>query len=107
MPRVVRTRTTKRVLTLENVLCHQITDYEAITAAGIDRGEVAKVLLDTYLKQIFEDGLFHADPHPGNLFVTPIPATKDKKASWRLTFVDFGMVGTVPENIRATACGNC
>jgi len=99
VPRVVRSKTTKRVLTLENVYAIKITDYEAITAAGIDRGQVAKVLLDTYLKQIFEDGFFHADPHPGNLFVTPIPATEEKKASWRLTFVDFGMVGTVPENI--------
>ena len=58
---------------------------------------VAKVLFSTYLKQIFEDGFFHADPHPGNLFVTPIPATEDTRASWRLTFVDFGMVGNVPE----------
>jgi len=99
VPRVVRSRTTKRVLTLENVYAIKITDYDAISAAGIDRGEVARVLLDTYLKQIFEDGFFHADPHPGNLFVTPIPATKEKKASWRLTFVDFGMVGSVPENL--------
>src|SRR6266498_3216269 len=99
VPRVVWSRTTKRALTLENVYAIKITDYDAITAAGIDRGEVAKVLLDTYLKQIFEDGFFHADPHPGNLFVTPIPATKEKKASWRLTFVDFGMVGTVPEDL--------
>ena len=99
VPRVVRSRSTKRVLTLENVFAIKITDYEALTAAGIDRGDVAKVLLDTYLKQIFEDGVFHADPHPGNLFVTPIPATKEKKATWRLTFVDFGMVGTVPENL--------
>jgi predicted unusual protein kinase regulating ubiquinone biosynthesis (AarF/ABC1/UbiB family) len=99
VPRLVRSRSTKRVLTLENVYAIKITDYDGITAAGIDRGEVAKVLLDTYLKQIFEDGFFHADPHPGNLFVTPIPATKEKKASWRLTFVDFGMVGTVPDNL--------
>jgi predicted unusual protein kinase regulating ubiquinone biosynthesis (AarF/ABC1/UbiB family) len=99
MPRVVWARTTKRVLTLENVYAIKVTDYDAITAAGIDRGQVAKVLLDTYLKQIFEDRFFHADPHPGNLFVTPIPATSEKKATWRLTFVDFGMVGTVPENI--------
>jgi len=99
VPRVVRSRTTKRVLTLENVYAIKITDYAAITAAGIDRGEVAKVLLDTYLKQIFEDGLFHADPHPGNLFVTPIPATAEKRASWKLTFVDFGMVGFVPDNL--------
>jgi predicted unusual protein kinase regulating ubiquinone biosynthesis (AarF/ABC1/UbiB family) len=99
VPRVVQTHTTARVLTLENVYAIKITDYEAITAAGIDRGEVARVLLDTYLKQIFEDGFFHADPHPGNLFVTPVPATAEKKASWRLTFVDFGMVGTVPGNL--------
>jgi predicted unusual protein kinase regulating ubiquinone biosynthesis (AarF/ABC1/UbiB family) len=99
VPRVVRSRTTKRALTLENVYAIKITDYEAITAVGINRGDVAKVLLDTYLKQIFEDGFFHADPHPGNLFVTPIPATPEKKASWRLTFVDFGMVGFVPDNL--------
>lgn len=99
VPRVVRSRTTRRVLTLENVFAIKISNYEAISAAGIDRGEVAKVLLDTYLKQIFEDRFFHADPHPGNLFVTPIPATREKKATWRLTFVDFGMVGTVPENL--------
>jgi predicted unusual protein kinase regulating ubiquinone biosynthesis (AarF/ABC1/UbiB family) len=99
VPRVIGSRTTQRVLTLENVFAIKITDYDAISAAGIDRSQVAKILLDTYLKQIFEDGFFHADPHPGNLFVTPIPATEEKKASWRLTFVDFGMVGTVPENL--------
>jgi predicted unusual protein kinase regulating ubiquinone biosynthesis (AarF/ABC1/UbiB family) len=100
VPRVVWSHTTQRVLTLENVYAIKITDYDAITAAGIDRGQVAKVLIDTYLKQIIEDGFFHADPHPGNLFVTPIPATEETKASWKLTFVDFGMVGTVPENLR-------
>lgn len=99
VPRVVRSRTTKRVLTLENVYAIKITDYDAITAAGINRSDVAKVLLDTYLKQIFEDGFFHADPHPGNLFITPIAATQEKKASWKLTFVDFGMTGTVPANL--------
>ena len=100
VPRVVWSQTTERVLTLENVYAIKITDYDAITAAGIERSKVAKVLFDTYLKQIFEDGFFHADPHPGNLFVTPIPATEDKQASWQLTFVDFGMVGTVSEHLR-------
>jgi Predicted unusual protein kinase len=99
VPRVVWSNTTQRVLTLENVYAIKITDYDAITAAGIDRAQVAKVLIDTYLKQIIEDRFFHADPHPGNLFVTPIPATEEKKASWKLTFVDFGMVGTVPEHL--------
>ena len=99
VPRVVWSQTTKRVLTLENVYAIKITDYDAITAAGIDRADVAKVLFKTYLKQIFEDGFFHADPHPGNLFVTPRPVTEDNKTGWQLTFVDFGMIGNVPENL--------
>jgi len=101
VPRVVWSHTTPRVLTLEDVFAIKITDYDAITAAGIDRAEVANELLDTYLKQIFIDGFFHADPHPGNLFVTPsqdIP--EEGKSAWQLTFVDFGMVGRVPENLR-------
>ncbi|MCI0608962.1 MAG: AarF/UbiB family protein [Anaerolineae bacterium] len=100
VPRVVWSRTTQRVLTLEDVFAIKITNYDEITAAGIDRAEVAEVLSDAYLKQIFEDGFFHADPHPGNLFVTPIPATDGKEATWQLTFVDFGMVGTIPEELR-------
>ncbi len=98
VPRVVWSLTTLRVLTLENVYAIKITDYAGITAAGIDRGEVASVLLDTYLKQIFEDGFFHADPHPGNLFVTP--ALDENQLGWQLTFVDFGMVGRVPADLR-------
>jgi len=100
VPRIAWSHTTQRVLTLENVYAIKIIDYEAITAAGIERSEVAEVLFDTYLKQIFEDQFFHADPHPGNLFVTPISANKNRKGSWKLTFVDFGMVGTIPENLR-------
>ncbi len=100
VPRVVWSRTTQRVLTLEDVFAIKVTNYDEITAAGIDRAEVAEVLSDTYLKQIFEDGFFHADPHPGNLFVTPIPASDGIEASWQLTFVDFGMVGTIPEELR-------
>lgn len=100
VPRVVRSRSTRRVLTLEDVFAIKITDYEAITAAGINRGEVARRLLDVYLEQIFDDGFFHADPHPGNLFVTPLPA-ETGSPGWKLTFVDFGMVGRLPENLRA------
>lgn len=100
VPRVVWSRSTQRVLTLENVYAIKITDYDAITAAGIDRAEVARRLLDVYLKQIFDDGFFHADPHPGNLFVTPVPA-ESGSPGWQLTFVDFGMVGRLPDNLRA------
>ncbi len=103
VPRVVRSLSTLRVLTLEDVFAIKISDYDAITAAGVDRSEVARKLLDVYLEQIFEDGFFHADPHPGNLFVTPLPpakGSKRKSVRWQLTFVDFGMVGHVPENLR-------
>jgi predicted unusual protein kinase regulating ubiquinone biosynthesis (AarF/ABC1/UbiB family) len=97
VPRVFASHTTRRVLTLEDVYAIKITDYESITAAGIDRRAVAKRLFTTYLKQIFDDGFFHADPHPGNLFVTP------SADGWQLTFVDFGMVGRVAAGVRAGA----
>ena len=100
VPRVVKSLSTLRVLTLEDVFAIKITDYDAIVAAGIKRGDVANKLLDTYLKQIFEDGFVHADPHPGNLFVTPLGEPGDSPRRWKLTFVDFGMTARVPENIR-------
>jgi predicted unusual protein kinase regulating ubiquinone biosynthesis (AarF/ABC1/UbiB family) len=101
VPKVVWPLTTRRVLVLEDVTAIKLSDYDAITEAGIDRGEVARVLVDTYLQQIFEDGFFHADPHPGNLFVTPLDATADGgKRAWKLTFIDFGMVGRVPDSLR-------
>jgi predicted unusual protein kinase regulating ubiquinone biosynthesis (AarF/ABC1/UbiB family) len=59
------------------------------------------------MQQIFEDGFFHADPHPGNLFVTPVarePVAGEPEQSgpaWKLTFIDFGMVGRMPEGLRA------
>jgi predicted unusual protein kinase regulating ubiquinone biosynthesis (AarF/ABC1/UbiB family) len=94
------------VLTLEDVLAIKITDYDQITAAGVDRAAVAARLFDTYLTQIFDHGLFHADPHPGNLFVEPLPAPAEPGQAptsrpWRLTFVDFGMVGRVAPNVKA------
>jgi predicted unusual protein kinase regulating ubiquinone biosynthesis (AarF/ABC1/UbiB family) len=104
VPRVVWTHTTRRVLVLEDVFAIKITDYNAITEAGIKRAAVAARLLDTYLKQIFEDGFFHADPHPGNLFIHPLPrsvsSADQNDTAWELTFVDFGMVGHVPEELR-------
>jgi predicted unusual protein kinase regulating ubiquinone biosynthesis (AarF/ABC1/UbiB family) len=92
VPGVVWSHTTRRVLTLDDVGAIKITDYAAIEAAGIDRGAVAKKLLDVYLKQVFEDGFFHADPHPGNLFVLPQPG---RSGAWKLVFVDFGMAGAL------------
>jgi predicted unusual protein kinase regulating ubiquinone biosynthesis (AarF/ABC1/UbiB family) len=89
VPRVVWSHTTGRVLTLEDVFAIKITDYPALASAGIDRALVAQRLFRAYLQQIFQDGFFHADPHPGNLFVAP----EEGSQRWRLVFVDFGMVG--------------
>ncbi len=102
VPRVIWSHTTLRVLTLEDVGAVKITDYPGIEAAGVSRAEVARRLLDVYLKQVFEDGFFHADPHPGNLFVAPAAAAGSRGAvgtarsrAWRLVFIDFGMTGTL------------
>lgn len=98
VPAVVWSHTSKRVLTLEDVYAIKITDYDEIEAAGVNRSEVATRVFDAYMRQIFEDGFFHADPHPGNLFVDP--QHNSEQAAWQLTFVDFGMVGQITPAIR-------
>jgi predicted unusual protein kinase regulating ubiquinone biosynthesis (AarF/ABC1/UbiB family) len=103
VPKIVWSHTTKRVLTLQDVRGIKISDYDEITSAEINKAEVAARLLDTYLKQIFEDGFFHADPHPGNLFVMPITEIDESihiNPAWKLTFIDFGMVGRMRPEIR-------
>jgi predicted unusual protein kinase regulating ubiquinone biosynthesis (AarF/ABC1/UbiB family) len=94
IPGVYQATTTRRVLTLEDVYFIKITDYQAIKDAGVRLDEVADRLFSTYLTQIFERGFFHADPHPGNLFVEALADGK-----WRLVFVDFGMVGYLPDDV--------
>lgn len=102
VPQVHWSHTTRRVLTLEDVQDIKITDYAAIKAAGISRADIANQLFDVYLKQIFEDCFFHADPHPGNLFVSPIRSEDpEEPPDWRLVFVDFGMVGEVTPKMQA------
>jgi predicted unusual protein kinase regulating ubiquinone biosynthesis (AarF/ABC1/UbiB family) len=96
VPCVFWSRTTRRVLTLEYIQAIKITDYSALEAAGLKRSDVAKRLFDTYLQQIFEDRFFHADPHPGNLFVLP---TNTDEGKWQIIFVDFGMTGELNEKM--------
>ena len=102
VPVVVWELSSRRVLTLQDVSAIKLADTAAISAARIDRSEVAQVLAQTFLQQIFTDAFFHADPHPGNLFVTPRRSTApDDAPDWTLTFIDFGMVGHIPEELRA------
>ncbi|MCE1254912.1 MAG: AarF/UbiB family protein, partial [Anaerolineae bacterium] len=93
IPHIYWSHTTRRVLTLEDVRAIKINDYAAIDAAGIDRAKVAGRLFSLYLKQIFDDRFFHADPHPGNLFVTADASVED---GYRIIFIDFGMMGRIP-----------
>jgi len=96
VPKVYWETTTKRVLTLEDVGAIKITDYDLIETAGINRSEVALRLIQTYMKQIYSDHFFHADPHPGNLFVKPLPLqVGQEKPDWLLVFIDFGMTGHI------------
>ena len=96
VPRVIWVKTKQRVLVLEDVYAIKITNYREIKEAGVDLNEVALRLFASYMEQIFEEEFFHADPHPGNLFV--IPPEKSPTGAWQLAFVDFGMVGLVPSN---------
>lgn len=106
IPRTIWSHTTKRVLTLEDVYAIKITNYEEIKAAGVDLSDVAQRLFESYMEQIFKQEFFHADPHPGNLFVIPPPKDLDGNIDpadikhWQLAFVDFGMVGHIPGNAR-------
>lgn len=98
IPAVYRDILTKRVLVLENVETIKMADVAALINHGIDPKEVAEVMLDAYFKQVFEEGFFHADPHPGNLFVLPEESWEGAPGTrpFKIIFVDFGMVGEIP-----------
>ncbi|MFJ6652601.1 ABC1 kinase family protein [Microbacterium sp. NPDC091313] len=100
VPEVVWERTTRRVLTLQDVTAIKINDLDALRGAGIDPAEVASEFAAVMFDQLFARGYFHADPHPGNVFVTPIPDAAPGERAWRFTFIDFGMMGEVPANLR-------
>ncbi|MCZ2402026.1 AarF/ABC1/UbiB kinase family protein [Paenarthrobacter sp. Z7-10] len=92
IPQIFWDFTTSRVLTMERIRGIKVSDLEALDAAGIDRRDLAKRAAGAAAKMIFEDGFFHADPHPGNLFI---------QDGGRIGLIDFGMVGKVDEKLRA------
>jgi predicted unusual protein kinase regulating ubiquinone biosynthesis (AarF/ABC1/UbiB family) len=71
------------------------TIMQRLTLQGIDRLEVANRTVQAYFYQFFEEGFFHADPHPGNIFVKPGPLGSDPI----IEFVDFGMVGSLSQSV--------
>lgn len=86
VPKVYWSHTSTRVLTLDFIRGTKVVDVEGLRAHRISAVKVNRLLVRTYLKQLLEDGFFHADPHPGNLLVMD---------SGHLAFFDFGMVGRI------------
>jgi ubiquinone biosynthesis protein len=91
IPNILWESTTARVITMERIHGIGILDVQALDKAGFDRKELAKRSVSIWLKMVFEGEAFHADPHPGNLFVEP---------DGRLGLVDFGMVCSVDNEVR-------
>jgi predicted unusual protein kinase regulating ubiquinone biosynthesis (AarF/ABC1/UbiB family) len=92
VPKIYWTHTNTRVLTLDFIRGTKVVDLEGLRANRISPVKVNRMLIRTYLKQLLEDGFFHADPHPGNLLVMD---------SGHLAFFDFGMVGRITPKLQA------
>jgi predicted unusual protein kinase regulating ubiquinone biosynthesis (AarF/ABC1/UbiB family) len=96
IPRIYDEYSSRRVLVLEWVDGIKINDYAALEAAGISRLEVANRTVRAYFHQFFDAGTFHADPHPGNIFVKAGPP----EVGPIIEFVDFGMVGRLNKTMK-------
>jgi len=92
VPRIYWSHTSTRVLTLEFIRGTKVVDLDGLRARRISPVKVNRLLIRTYLKQLLEDGFFHADPHPGNLLVMD---------SGHLAFFDFGMVGRITPKLQS------
>lgn len=91
VPKVYWELTSPRVLTIERIAGIKVTDLEGLERAGLDRRQIALNGANAILKQVFEHGFFHADPHPGNVLVL------DDNV---IAPLDFGMVGRLDESLQ-------
>ncbi len=91
VPRIHWEYTTRRVLVMEFLEGIKITDVDALQAASIDLQAVSRLVTAAYCEQLFLHGMFHADPHPGNLFVRPGP---------QLVMLDFGLCRKLDDQFR-------
>ncbi len=91
VPRVDWSRTARRVLTLERIVGIPVDEREALIAAGHDPREIVAKAARAFFRQVFRDGFFHADMHPGNMFVAP---------DGMLVAVDFGIMGRLDQRTR-------
>ncbi|MBW2068900.1 MAG: AarF/ABC1/UbiB kinase family protein [Deltaproteobacteria bacterium] len=91
VPKIYREATTSRVLTMEYVSGIKASEIARLDEAGYDRREIARRGFDLIMKQIFVHGFFHADPHPGNIFILPGNV---------ICYLDFGMMGRIGRKSR-------
>jgi ubiquinone biosynthesis protein len=91
IPRVLWQYTTSRVIVLERIRGIGILDIPALQKAGFNLKVLSQRAVAIWLRMVFEDGMFHADPHPGNLFV---------ESNGHLGLIDFGMSGFIDDEIR-------
>jgi predicted unusual protein kinase regulating ubiquinone biosynthesis (AarF/ABC1/UbiB family) len=91
VPRIFPDHSTARLLVMEFITGIKVNDLEQLKAAGHSARKINELIYRTYFKQLFEDGFFHADPHPGNLLVM---------RDGRLAVFDFGMVGRVSDELQ-------
>lgn len=92
VPAIYLSHSSSRVLTMEFIEGTKVLELDTLRARGIEPPAVVRLIAKTYLKQLLEDGFFHADPHPGNLRVMP---------DGRLAFFDFGMVGRITPELQS------
>lgn len=88
IPRVYTEFSTSCILVMEHVAGVKISDVDGLARLGVDPADVARLGAQLFLKQVFIDGIFHGDPHPGNVFVLP---------DGRLGIIDFGVVGRLDD----------
>ena len=91
IPKVFRDMTTEHVLTMELVDGIKVSEIDRLDEAGLDRKTITVRGANFYLKQVFDFGFFHADPHPGNIFILPDNV---------ICLLDFGMTGSVDRQTR-------
>ena len=92
VPTIFWSHSSPRVLTMEFIGGLKVLELQALRERGVNPPDVIKLIAKTYLKQLLEDGFFHADPHPGNLRVMD---------DGRMAFFDFGMVGRITPKLQS------
>jgi ubiquinone biosynthesis protein len=97
VPRMIASHSSPRVLTMEYRPAVSIDDANGLQRLGVVPARVLEILGRAYARQVFVDGLFHADPHPGNLFVLDEPSAAERP---RVLFVDFGLSRRLDPKLR-------